>query len=62
MRELLRWLGGIFVALAGLLGLYIGAHAEDAAFAFFGFMLTLFSVLMLGRLIVLATEAGGARP
>lgn len=58
MGEVLRWLGGIVLSLAGLAGLYIGAHAEDAAFSFFGLMLSVFSVLMLFRLIAIATDGG----
>ena len=55
MVELQRWLGGILLGLAALIGLYISAHASDSGFAFFGALLSLFGVLMLFRLIALAT-------
>ncbi len=58
MVELQRWLGGILLGLAGLVGLYISAHAHDSGFSFFGLLLSVFSVLMFFRLIVLTTETG----
>ncbi len=58
MVELQRWIGGIVLGLVGLVGLFIGAHALDGGFAFFGLLLAIFSVLMFFRLIVIATEAG----
>lgn len=57
MVELQRWFGGVLLGLAAIIGLLIGAHAHDGGFAFFGFLLTLFSVLMLFRLIALATAS-----
>lgn len=55
MAELLRWLSGTILGLAAVIGLYIGAHAEDAGFAVFGLLLSLFSVLLLFRFIALVT-------
>lgn len=56
MAELQRWLGGILLGLIGLIGLYIGAHAADGGFAFFGLLLSVFSVLMFFRFIAMVTE------
>lgn len=53
MVELLRWLSGTILGLAALIGLYIGAHAEDVGFSFFGLLFSLFSVLLLFRFIAL---------
>lgn len=57
MVELLRWIGGIVLGLIGLIGLYIGGHAADGGFAFFGLLLAIFSILMFFRFIAMATEA-----
>lgn len=62
MVELQRWLGGILLGIVGLAGLYIGAHAQDGGFGFFGLLLSIFSVFMFFRLIALATEAGENHP
>lgn len=56
MTDLMRWLGGIALGLIGLIGLYIGGHATDGAFAFFGLLLSVFSVLMFFRFIAMVTE------
>jgi len=57
MVELQRWLGGTLLGLAAIIGLFISAHADDSGFAFFGALLSLFGVLMLFRLIALATAS-----
>lgn len=62
MVEFQRWLGGILLCLAGLIGLYISAHAHDGGFGFFGLLLALFSVFMLFRLIAFTTEAAENHP
>jgi len=62
MVELQRWLGGVILGLAAIIGLFIGAHAHDSGFALFGFLLSLFGVLMLFRLIALSTASPETHP
>lgn len=57
MVELQRWFGGVMLGLAAIIGLFISGHADDGGFAFFGVLLTVFSVLLLFRLIALATAS-----
>jgi hypothetical protein len=57
MIELQRWLGGIILGFGAIIGLFISAHADDGGFAFFGGLLSLFSILLLFRLIALATAS-----
>lgn len=55
MLEFLRWLSGTILGLAAIIGLYIGAHAQDVGFSLFGLLLSLFSILLLFRFIALVT-------
>ena len=57
-----KFLAGIVLAVAALVGLFISAKAHDAAFTFFGYLLFLFGVLMLFRYIALLTGKGESQP
>ena len=62
MFGLEKFLAGAVLAVATLVGLFIGANAHDTGFAFFGFLLFLFGVLMLFRYIALLTGKGETQP
>lgn len=58
MRGVERMFAGILLGVAALVGLFIGAKAHDGGFAFFGYLLFLFAVLMSFRFIALVTGKG----
>ena len=62
MFGLEKFFAGIVMALAALIGLFIGANAHDAAFSFFGMLLFLFGVMMLFRFIAVVTGRGESKP
>jgi hypothetical protein len=62
MFGLEKLLAGIVLSIAALLGLFIGANAHDSGFAFFGYLLFLFGVLMLFRFIALITAKEEPQP
>lgn len=53
MTALGHWLAGIIFGVLSTLGLFIAGNAHDVGFSLFGFLLALFGVLMLIRLIEL---------
>ena len=57
-----KMLAGMVLAVLALVGLFISANAHDAAFAFFGYLLFLFGVLMLFRFIAVVTGKGETQP
>ena len=57
-----KFLVGVVLSVAALLGLFISAKAHDSGFAFFGYLLFLFGVLMLFRFIALITGRGETQP
>jgi hypothetical protein len=57
-----KFLVGVVLSVAALLGLFISANAHDSGFAFFGYLLFLFGVLMLFRFIALITGKGETQP
>ena len=54
-----KFIGGGVLAIAGLIGLSISAHAHDAAFSLFGMLLFVFAILIVFRFISLATAPKG---
>ncbi len=62
MFGLERFLTGIVLAVTALLGLFISANAHDGPFAFFGYLLFLFGVLMLFRFVAAVTGKGETQP
>lgn len=62
MFGLEKFLAGVVLAVGALIGLFISANAQDGAFAFFGYLLFLFGVLMLFRYIALLTTKGETQP
>jgi hypothetical protein len=62
MFGLEKFLGGLVLVVATLVGLFISANAHDSGFAFFGYLLFLFGVLMLFRYIALVTGKGETQP
>lgn len=62
MFGLEKYIAGVVLAVAALMGLFISANAHDAAFTFFGYVLFLFGVLMLFRYIALLTGNGEPQP
>jgi hypothetical protein len=62
MFGLEKFLAGIVLALATMIGLFISANAHDVAFTFFGYLLFLFGVLMLFRYVALLTGKGETQP
>jgi hypothetical protein len=62
MFGLEKLLAAIVLAVATMLGLFIGGNAHDRGFAFFGYLLFLFAVLMLFRFVALVTGKGETQP
>jgi hypothetical protein len=62
MFGLEKFLAGAVLAVTTLIGLFISAKAHDSGFAFFGYLLFLFGVLMLFRYIALITGKGETQP
>ena len=62
MFGLEKFLAGLVLAVTTLIGLFIGAKAHDSGFAFFGYLLFLFGVLMLFRYVALLTAKGETQP
>ena len=62
MFGLERYLAGVALAVTAMIGLFISAKAHDSGFAFFGYLLCLFGVLMLFRYIALLTANAEAQP
>jgi hypothetical protein len=62
MFGLEKLLAGVALAVTTVIGLFISAHAHDAAFTFFGYLLFLFGVLMLFRYVALLTGKGETQP
>ena len=62
MYGLEKYLAGVVLAVTTLIGLFISAHAHDAGFALFGYLLFLFGVLILFRYIALLTGKGETQP
>jgi hypothetical protein len=62
MFGLEKFLGGAVLSLLTLIGLFISARAHDGPFAWFGYLLFLFGVLMLFRFVALVTGKGEAQP
>ena len=57
------FLAGVVLAITTVIGLFISANAHDAGFTFFGVSCcSLFGVLMLFRLIALATASPETHP
>jgi hypothetical protein len=54
-----KFIGGGILALAGIVGLGVSAHAHDAAFSLFGLLLFGFAILIIFRFITLATAPEG---
>ena len=57
-----KMLAGLVLAVMAFVGLFISANAQDSTFAFFGYLLFLFGVLMLFRFIALVTGKGETQP
>jgi hypothetical protein len=57
-----KFLAGVVLAVATIVGLFISANAHDPAFTFFGYLLFLFGVLMLFRYVALLTGKGETQP
>ncbi|HVZ02232.1 MAG TPA: hypothetical protein VHA35_22185 [Dongiaceae bacterium] len=57
MNGIGKWIGGGVLAIVGLLGLGIAAHAQDAAFSLFGMLLFVFAIVIIFRFITMATES-----
>jgi len=53
-----KWIGGGLLTILGLLGLGVSAHSDDAPFALFGLLLFAFALVVIFRLITLATAQG----
>lgn len=62
MFGLEKFLAGLVLAVTTLVGLFISANAHDSGFAFFGYLLFLFGVLMLFRYVALLTSKGETQP
>ena len=62
MFGLERFFAGILLGVMTVIGLFISANAHDTGFAFFGYLLFLFGVLMLFRFIALVTGKGESNP
>lgn len=62
MFGLEKFLAGLLLAVTTVIGLFISANAHDGAFAFFGYLLFLFGVLMLFRYIAVLTAKGETQP
>jgi len=62
MFGLEKILGGVVLAVTTLVGLFISANARDGGFAFFGYLLFLFGVLMLFRYVALLTGKEETQP
>ena len=62
MFGLEKFLAGVVLAVTTLIGLFISANAHDSGFAFFGYLLFLFGVLMLFRYIALLTGKEETQP
>ena len=62
MFGLEKFLAGVLLAITTVIGLFISANAHDSGFAFFGYLLFLFGVLMLFRYIALLTGKGETQP
>ena len=62
MFGLEKFLAGVVLAVTTLVGLFISAKAHDPGFAFFGYLLFLFGVLMLFRYVALITGKGETQP
>jgi hypothetical protein len=58
MFGLEKFLAGVVLAIMAVVGLFISANADDSGFAFFGYLLFLFGVLMLFRYVALLTAKG----
>jgi hypothetical protein len=54
-----KFIGGGLLAIAGLIGLFVSAHTQDAAFSLFGLLLFAFAILIIFRFITLATAPKG---
>jgi len=54
-----KFIGGGLLAIAGLLGLFVSARSQDAAFSLFGLLLFVFAILVVFRFITLATAPKG---
>ena len=54
-----KFIGGGVLAVLGLIGLAISAHAHDGAFSLFGLLLFVFAILVVFRFITLATAPKG---
>jgi hypothetical protein len=62
MFGLEKIIGGAVLAVTTFIGLFISANAHDPVFAFFGYLLFLFGVLMLFRYVALLTAKGETQP
>ena len=62
MFGLEKFLAGLVLAVTTLIGLFISANAHDTAFAWFGYLLFVFGVLMLFRYVALLTAKGETQP
>ena len=62
MFDLEKFLAGVVLAVTTVIVLFISANAHDAGFAFFGYLLFLFGVLMLFRYVALLTAKGETQP
>jgi hypothetical protein len=62
MFGLEKFLAAIALTIMAVLGLFIGGNAHDSGFAFFGYLLFLFGVLMLFRFVALITGKRETQP
>ena len=62
MFGLEKFFAGLVLAVTTVLGLFICANTRDAGFAFFGYLLFVFGVLMLFRYVALLTGKGETQP
>ena len=54
-----KFIGGGVLAVVGLIGLFVSARTQDAAFSLFGLLLFAFAILVVFRFITLATAPKG---
>ncbi|HEV8390084.1 MAG TPA: hypothetical protein VGQ35_09590 [Dongiaceae bacterium] len=62
MFGLERLLAGVVLSVMAVIGLFISANAHDGGFAFFGYLLFLFAVLMLFRYVAVVTGKEESKP
>lgn len=58
MDDVAPWLVGALMAVAALAGILMASRAVDGAFALFGWLLTVFGLVVIIRLVARATTYG----